>query len=85
MSKVSKPPKAYRNLEFLNSPAARTIRILAEYNEPMARFKKHGIENLIVFFGSSRSPFMLNYTSPYGAILVGKYIHLDVVQVVTTI
>jgi uncharacterized protein (TIGR00730 family) len=55
MSKINKPPKAYRNLEFLNSPAARTIRILAEYNEPMARFKKHGIENLIVFFGSSRS------------------------------
>jgi uncharacterized protein (TIGR00730 family) len=49
-----KPPKAYHNLEFLNSPEARTIRILAEYNEPLARFKKHGIDNLIVFFGSAR-------------------------------
>jgi uncharacterized protein (TIGR00730 family) len=49
-----KPPKAYQNLEFLKSPEARTIRILAEYNEPLARFKKYGIENLIVFFGSAR-------------------------------
>jgi uncharacterized protein (TIGR00730 family) len=49
-----KPPKAYTNLEFLNSPEARTIRILAEYNEPLSRFRKKGIENLIVFFGSAR-------------------------------
>jgi len=55
MNKPSKPPKAYRNLEFLNSPDARTIRILAEYNEPKARFEKYGIENSIVFFGSARS------------------------------
>ena len=55
MEKLQKPPKAYRNLEFLNSPEARTIRILAEYNEPRARFKKYGVENSIVFFGSARS------------------------------
>jgi uncharacterized protein (TIGR00730 family) len=51
-----KPPKAYRNQEFLNSPDARTIRILAEFNEPLARFRKYGIENLLVFFGSARTP-----------------------------
>jgi len=55
MTTSGKPIKAYRNLEFLNSPAARTIRVLAEYHEPLARFKKYNIENLIVFFGSSRS------------------------------
>jgi len=55
MEKLKKPPKAYRNLEFLNSPEARTIRILAEYNEPRARFEKYGVENSIVFFGSARS------------------------------
>jgi uncharacterized protein (TIGR00730 family) len=53
--KPQKPPKAYRNLEFLNSPNARTIRILAEYNEPRARFEHYGVENSIVFFGSARS------------------------------
>jgi len=53
--KPQRPSKAYRNLEFLNSPHARTIRILAEYHEPRARFGKYGIENSIVFFGSARS------------------------------
>ncbi len=55
MKKKRKPIKAYRNLEFLNSPDARTIRFLAEYNEPLARFKKYGVNNLIVFFGSARA------------------------------
>ncbi len=49
------PNKAYRNPDFLNSPDARTIRILAEYHEPLARFNKYGVENLIVFFGSARA------------------------------
>jgi uncharacterized protein (TIGR00730 family) len=53
--KPQRPPKAYRNLDFLNSPHARTIRILAEYHEPRARFEKYGVENSIVFFGSARS------------------------------
>jgi len=55
MKKSKKPPKAYRNIDFLNSPDARTIRILSEYYEPLARFKKYGIRNLIVFFGSARA------------------------------
>ena len=55
MSKTKRPVKAYGNLGFLNSPEARTIRILAEYHEPLARFRKYGIKNLLVFFGSSRS------------------------------
>ncbi len=48
------PEKAYRNPEFLNSPQARTIRILSEYLEPRARLERHGVHNTIVFFGSAR-------------------------------
>jgi uncharacterized protein (TIGR00730 family) len=55
MDKQQKPPKAYQNLEFLNGPDARSIRILAEYSEPKARFKRFNVTNSIVFFGSSRS------------------------------
>jgi len=49
------PDKAYKNLQFLNSAAARHIRILCEYEEPRARFREHNIRNTIVFFGSARS------------------------------
>ena len=48
------PVKAYKNLEFLNSPEARPIRILAEFTEPSVRFKKFGIHSTVVFFGSAR-------------------------------
>ncbi len=47
-------PKAYKNSEFLNSPQARTIRILAEYLEPESRFEKFNIQDTVVFFGSAR-------------------------------
>lgn len=46
--------KAYKNPDFLNSPQARIIRILAEYIEPESRFRKYHIEDTIVFFGSAR-------------------------------
>lgn len=49
------PPKAYKNLEFLNSPAARQIRILCEIEETKQRFKKENIEDTIVMFGSART------------------------------
>jgi uncharacterized protein (TIGR00730 family) len=55
MTKRQRPTKAYKNITFLNSSEARTIRILSEYYEPLARFKKHKIKNSIVFFGSSRA------------------------------
>ena len=51
---MPKPEKAYKNLEFLNSRAARTVRILCEYEEPKARLEAEGIENTIVMFGSAR-------------------------------
>jgi hypothetical protein len=47
--------KAYNNLQFLNSPAARTIRILTEMIEPSERIRRHKVWNTIVFFGSARA------------------------------
>jgi uncharacterized protein (TIGR00730 family) len=49
-----KPEKAYKDLEFLNSPDARTVRILSEFLQPQCRFKKEKIRDTIVFFGSAR-------------------------------
>lgn len=54
MAKSDKPLKAYHNEDFLSSSDGRTIRLLAEYLEPKARFKKHKIMDTIVFFGSAR-------------------------------
>lgn len=51
---ASNPTKAYKDIEFLNSPDARTIRLLAEYLEPMRRFRQQRIKDTVVFFGSAR-------------------------------
>ena len=40
--------------EFLDSAEARPIRILAEYLEPLRRFKAQKIQDTVVFFGSAR-------------------------------
>jgi len=48
------PLKAYKNLDFLNSPDARTVRVLCEFLEPAARFRHLHVRNTIVFFGSTR-------------------------------
>jgi uncharacterized protein (TIGR00730 family) len=53
-SELSSHPLAYRNEEFLNSEAARPLRILAEYLEPMQAFQRQRIVDTIVFFGSAR-------------------------------
>jgi len=47
--------KAYNDYEFLNSSAARQIRVLAEFTEPDFRFRKNQVKNTIVFFGSART------------------------------
>ena len=49
-----RPEKAYRNLDFILSKAARTIRILSEYVEPETRFAREGIDKVLCFFGSVR-------------------------------
>ena len=54
MKKYAKPVKAYNNFNFLNSPDARTVRILSEFYEPKSRFEKNNIVDTIVFFGSAR-------------------------------
>lgn len=48
------PLKAYKNLDFLNSEAARNIRVLCEMTEPGLRFAEEGVEDTIVLFGSAR-------------------------------
>src|SRR5881296_1379468 len=47
-------PLAYLNQAFLESGDARPIRILAEYFEPLRRFKQQKIQDTVVFFGSAR-------------------------------
>jgi uncharacterized protein (TIGR00730 family) len=47
-------PLAYENPAFLNSPDGRIVRILSEYSEPLARFRREGIQDTVVFFGSAR-------------------------------
>jgi uncharacterized protein (TIGR00730 family) len=45
---------AYKNDSFLDSPAARSLRILSEYLEPLDHFRREQIRDTIVFFGSAR-------------------------------
>jgi uncharacterized protein (TIGR00730 family) len=47
--------KAYNNYEFMNSPAGRPLRVLAEFLEPANRLKQHNLKNTVVFFGSART------------------------------
>lgn len=47
-------PLAYENKKFLNGPDGRILRILAEYLEPLSKFRRERIQDTIVFFGSAR-------------------------------
>jgi uncharacterized protein (TIGR00730 family) len=51
---TSTSPLAYLDESFLTSEAARPLRILAEYLEPLEAFHRQGIKDTIVFFGSAR-------------------------------
>ena len=51
---LAKAALAYENEAFLNSPDGRILRILAEYSEPLARFRRERIQDTVVFFGSAR-------------------------------
>jgi uncharacterized protein (TIGR00730 family) len=51
---MNNQPLAYHDLDFLESEEARPIRILAEYLEPLRRFREQGIQDTVVFFGSAR-------------------------------
>ena len=54
MTELKAAPVAYQNESFLNSPDGRIIRMLAEYQEPLARFRREQIQDTVVFFGSAR-------------------------------
>jgi uncharacterized protein (TIGR00730 family) len=54
MKRLPKPPKAYKDVEFLNSPDARVIRMLSEFLEPQRRFRFARVRDTVVFFGSAR-------------------------------
>lgn len=47
--------EAYKNMDFLESPDGRILRMLAEYLEPQARFDNAGVSDTIVVFGSART------------------------------
>jgi hypothetical protein len=47
-------PLAYENSGFLSSAEGRLIRIVSEYMEPLARFRRERIQDTVVFFGSAR-------------------------------
>src|SRR5947209_4234666 len=47
-------PVAYLNESFLNSVDARAIRILSEFLEPLAHFRREKVRDTVVFFGSAR-------------------------------
>jgi uncharacterized protein (TIGR00730 family) len=54
MKKAMPPAIAYENKDFLDSPEARTLRILSEIIEPGARLARHKVHSTVLFFGSSR-------------------------------
>jgi uncharacterized protein (TIGR00730 family) len=56
---MSSPPRktsklAYKDEGFLDSDAARPLRILAEYVAPLETFRRERVHDTIVFFGSAR-------------------------------
>jgi uncharacterized protein (TIGR00730 family) len=53
-SQPKRAPLAYENDQFLSSPDGRILRILSEYIEPLARFRREQIQDTVVFFGSAR-------------------------------
>ncbi len=51
---TERPQLSYENSAFVNSSDGRLLRIIAEYLEPLARFRKERIQDTVVFFGSAR-------------------------------
>ena len=51
---MGQQPLAYLDPEFLESDEGRPLRIIAEYLDPLRRFKERKIQDTVVFFGSAR-------------------------------
>jgi len=45
---------AYLDPTFMNGDDGRALRILAEYLQPLERFRENGVRDTVVFFGSAR-------------------------------
>eukprot|EP00759_Apiculatamorpha_spiralis_P038129 PhF_6_TR37565/c0_g3_i1/m.55664/K06966/K06966; uncharacterized protein len=60
--------KAYKDEEFLNSHAARQIRIMCEFEEPAKRLSENGVLGTILFFGSARSMSPEDYAATTSSI-----------------
>lgn len=54
MSSTKNNRPAYENLDFVNSPDGRPLRIMAEFLAPLAHFRRERIQDTVVFFGSAR-------------------------------
>ncbi len=52
---VGHPLLAYKNENFLDSPDARSLRILSEYLYPLSHFRREKVADTVVFFGSART------------------------------
>src|ERR1700722_6244021 len=52
---VGHPLLAYKNEKFLDSPEARSLRIISEYLYPLSHFRKEKVHDTVVFFGSART------------------------------
>src|SRR3984885_11559774 len=50
---LHRAPLSYQNPAFINRPDGRLIRIMSEYSEPLARFRRERIQDTIVFFRSA--------------------------------
>ena len=66
-------PLAYENQDFLNSPDGRTLRILAEYNEPMARFRREA--QVLASAKVQNGNTVLTYADHSTITLVGVNVH----------
>ena len=53
---MKNPPTAYENIPFLNSDAARPVRLQLEYLHPQEMMTAERINSTIVLFGSARIP-----------------------------
>ncbi len=51
---MDQQPLAYLSREFLESEEGRPMRLLAEYLDPLRRFRDEQIQDTVVFFGSAR-------------------------------
>ncbi len=50
----AEPPLAYLNVSFLESDDGRPLRIVSEYLQPLAAFRRQRVQDTIVFLGSAR-------------------------------